>query len=123
VRLARPDGRLIDHQRHGTSQILESQGAVEQIWRAGVDLSRSVARTTSVMAHGRIVDRAGKLVAGTAVAPPDHKIAEVLARHKALRAKVAVDETQSLRQSRHAEAPFGALGVSTSLTRAGQLRI
>src|ERR1035437_2579451 len=68
---------------------IESQGAVEQ------NLPRR--RLEQILTahdfgdlHGRVIGDAGKLITWHAVAPPDHKVAKVHTRHKALRAEIQI---------------------------------
>ena len=61
-------------------------------------------------AHGRIVGHAGQLIAGNVVAPPDDKVAEVHAGHKALRTQVEVDELNRLAVG-NAETPVESAGI------------
>ena len=113
---------VIDHQAAVVPRrILESQGAIEQdLARGGLEQIGAAHHFGD--AHGGIVDRAGKLVAGASVAPPDYEVAKIHAGHKTLRAQVAVDKLDHFAVA-HAEAPVDAFGrVNIHRRGAGQLR-
>ncbi len=87
-----------------------TEGAIEQNL-AGSGFEQVGAADDFGDAHGVVIDDAGELVAGQAVAPPDDEVAEVNAAGEGLRAEVLVVEGDDF-AVRNAEAPVEVVGVA-----------
>jgi hypothetical protein len=86
--------------------VLEAKRAVEQNL-AGGGFEQVGPTRHFCDAHGRVVGNAGKLITGTAVASPDHKIAEIFAGNEALWTEVAIFKLDYLAVV-YAESPMKA---------------